>query len=107
MDSFTRFILDSPLVREIVDQARREVCVRFLLEILDERFGVVTPTITAGLGRFEELDPLHRLVRRSAVCESLQAFETTLREELRSSTPSKRRAKHTARRPTMGRRASR
>ena len=88
-----RLILESPLVREIVDEARREVCVHFILEILDERFGVVTPTIVADLGRFEELDPLHRLVRQTGICSSLQAFEDILREELLRSPPSKRQSK--------------
>jgi hypothetical protein len=89
----SKAMIESPLIREIVDESRREERTRSILAFLEERFGAVPPTITAGLEQVKEMDRLARLTRRAAVCASLQAFEDSLREELPKPPPPSTRGK--------------
>ena len=86
-------MIESPWLQEIADKSRREERVKSILEYLEERFGAVTPTITAGIQQVKELEQLARLNRRLAVCTSLQAFEESLLEELPKPRPASTRGK--------------
>ena len=92
-----RVILESPLVREIIEEAARAERVRILQHVLERRFGAVTPTITADLGRFEDIDDLIHLTDHAAVCDSLQSFEDGIHDDSLRPTPSKRQSKLPAR----------
>ena len=86
-------LIESPLIKEIVDESRREERMQSTLDSLEERFGTVPPTITAGMEQVKEMDRLARLSRRASVCASLQAFEDSLREELPKPPPASTRGK--------------
>ncbi len=88
-----KMLIESPLIREIVDESERTARVKSMLESLEERFGVVPPPITAGLEQVKEIDRLSRLNRRAAVCASLQAFEDSLLDELPKPPPASTRGK--------------
>jgi hypothetical protein len=92
----TKAMIESPLIQEIVAEAERAGRVKDTLEVLEARFGGVTPTVRAGLEQLKEDEKLVRLLRHAAICPSLQAFEDGLRPELRpppASTRGKRRSR--------------
>jgi hypothetical protein len=88
-----KMLIESPLIREIVDESERKVRMQSMLESLEERFGALPPSISAGLEHVKKIERLSWLNRRAAVCTSLQAFEDTLREELPKPSPASTRGK--------------
>jgi hypothetical protein len=86
----TRAMIESPLIQEIVAESERATLVKAIRTVLETRFGSVTPTITAGLEQVKDADKLDRLLRLTAACPSLQAFEEALRQELPAPPPSTR-----------------
>ncbi len=70
-----------------------------MLEVLETRFGPVTPTITAGLEHVKESEKLTRLTRQAVICASLQAYQDTLYKELPPPQPASTRGKRRSRKP--------
>ena len=89
----SRIMIESPLIQKIVDTSNHAYGVRIALSILGNRFGAVTPTITAGLEQVKDLNRLVRLTDQAAACPSLQAFEDSVREELPKPPPASTRGK--------------
>ena len=92
-------MIESPLIQEIVSESERAGRVKTIGCFLEARFGTVTPTVTAGLEQLKEDEPLVRLTRQAAICESLKAFEDGLRQELTAPTPTSTRGKRRSRKP--------
>jgi hypothetical protein len=88
-----RLIAESPLVRAIIDQSVRAGSLGGLIEVLEERFGAVPPTIIAHLGNVQKIDDLLALATHAAVCDSVQSFESAILDASLRPTPSKRRSK--------------
>jgi hypothetical protein len=86
-------MIESPLLQEIVAESARAERVKTLLDILKDRFGSVTPTITAGLEQVKARERLRRLTTQAFSCKSLQAFEEALLDELPKRTPPSTRGK--------------
>ena len=86
-------MIESPWLQEISAKSERAGRVKSIIESLEERFGTVPPSITAGLEQVKEVDRISRLNRRAAVCASLQSFEVSLREELPKPPPASTRGK--------------
>ena len=89
----SKIMIESPLIQEIADKSERTGRVQTMLQFLTRRFGVVTPTITAGLEQVKEMERLVRLTDQAADCASLQAFENSVREELPKPPPTSMRGK--------------
>ena len=86
-------MIESPWLQELADKSMRAGQVRSLLNVLEGRFGVVPPTITAGLEQIKEENQLDRLARQAGVSVSLQSFEDSLREEFPKPPPASTRGK--------------
>jgi hypothetical protein len=65
---------DSPLVQEIVTEARH----RIILRILTARFGTVSPEIAVLLQPVQDEQKLDDLVGCAATCPDLEAFRARL-----------------------------
>jgi predicted transposase YdaD len=92
-------MIESPLIQEIVEESERAGRLKATVEVLEARFGAVSPTVTAGLQQVKEEKQLARLTRHAAVCPSLQAFEDKLRQELSAPAPASTRGKRRAHKP--------
>ena len=92
-------LIESPLIREIVDESNRAYGVQNMLMFLEGRFGAVTDTIIAGLEQVKDMDRLAWLMRQAGGCTSLQAFEDALREELPKPRPASTRGKRRPKKP--------
>jgi predicted transposase YdaD len=92
-------MIESPLIQEIVAESKLEERVGAILDVLRERFGAVTPAVTAGLEQVKEKEKLVRLTRHAVACVSLQQFEERLREELPPPRPASTRGKRRSRKP--------
>lgn len=92
-------MIESPLIQEIVAESKLEERVGAILDVLSERFGAVTPAVTAGLEQVKEKEKLVRLTRQAVACASLQAFEDFLRQELPAPPPPSTRGKRRSRKP--------
>ena len=86
-------MIESPWLQEIADKSERRGQVRSLINVLEGRFGAVTPTITAGLEQIKDEDQLDRLARQAGVSVNLQSFEEILREEFPKPPPPSTRGK--------------
>ncbi len=86
-------MIESPLIQEIVQESKRTAHVEMIVGILQDKFGPVGPTIEAGLALLKEEASLKRLNVRAVTCDSLQAFEEALREELPKPPPASTRGK--------------
>ena len=80
-------MIESPLIQEIVAEAQQAGRVKTICLVLEERFGAVTPTVTAGLEQVKDDEKPARLTRHAALCPGLQAFEDSLRQELPAPPP--------------------
>lgn len=49
-----------------------------VLEVLEEQFGQVPPTLGAAIQQIEDREVLHRLLRRALRCASVDEFQQTL-----------------------------
>jgi hypothetical protein len=92
-------MIESPLIQEIVAESKLEERVGAILDVLRERFGAVTPAVTAGLEQVKEKEKLVRLTRHAVTCASLQQFEERLRAELPPPRPASTRGKRRSRKP--------
>ncbi len=90
-------MIESPLIREIVEESRREEDVEVILHILKGKFGPVGPAIPAGLAQVKAKAKLMRLSLHAATCGSLKDFEQHLREELPPPAPASTRGKRRSR----------
>jgi hypothetical protein len=95
----SKVMIESPLIQEIVAESARAERVKTLVDILEDRFGSVTPTITAGLDQVKEGEKLRRLTTQAGTCKSLQAFENALLDELPKRPPASTRGKRRSRKP--------
>jgi hypothetical protein len=93
-------MIESPLIQEIVADARREERVAVILDLLQDKFGPHGPDIAAGLAQVKEQEKLRRLSLHAATCASPQAFEERLREELPAPAPASTRGKRRPRKPS-------
>jgi hypothetical protein len=95
-------MIESPVLQrltaEFSDAARR----RSIVDVLQTRFGAVTPAVQAGLEQVKEEERLHRLTCAAASCRSLQAFEGCLLQELPAPAPASTRGKRRSRKPPAG-----
>jgi hypothetical protein len=82
---------------DIISECRQQERVKVLHEVLEARFGVLPPTVTAGLQQVKDQEKLVRLSRHAATCPSLQAFEDALRQELSPPPPASTRGKRRSR----------
>jgi predicted transposase YdaD len=90
-------MIESPLIQEIVEESERAGRLKATRDVLETRFGAVTPAVTAGLEQVKEEERLVRLTRHAVTCASLQAFEERLREELPAPAPASTRGKRRVR----------
>jgi hypothetical protein len=90
-------MIESPLLQEIIAESQRSGRVKTLIDVLEDRFGSVTPTITAGLEQVKARERLRRLTTQVVLCKSLHAFEDALLEELPKPTPPSTRGKRRSR----------
>jgi hypothetical protein len=98
-DPLLKAMLESPLLQDIVAEARRAGRMEVILTVLEGRFGPLTPAVTGGLERVKDRALLVRLTPHAAVCRSLRAFEGCLRRELSRWAPASTRDKCRACRP--------
>ena len=96
-DPIRKLFIESPLVRAVIERAERAGRIRGLTLILERRFGILTPTITAELERAEAKDRLDQLTDLAVDCDSPQSFEAAILDESLRPTPSKRQAKRRSR----------
>jgi hypothetical protein len=92
-------LIETPLIQEIVAEARQEGRAQAILDCLTARFGAVTPTITTGLAQVKEREKLLRLTQHAVLCPSLRAFENSLRKESSAPPPASTRGKRRSRKP--------
>ncbi len=93
-------LIDTPLIQELRAEFKQEERVNTLLEVLQTRFGTVTPYIAAGLAQVKEQEKLVRLTQQVVTCATLQAFEDALRKELPAPPPASTRGKQRSRKPS-------
>jgi hypothetical protein len=93
----SKVMIESPFIQEIVAESERTGRVKTLLDILKDRFGSATPTITAGLEQVKEPKRLRRLTTQAFSCKSLEAFEKALLDELPRPRPASTRGKRRSR----------
>ena len=70
-------------IREGMERGMVEDAREMVLEVLEERFGVVPPRIAEAVRRINERVTLKGLVRGAVRCFSLEEFERLLNEALR------------------------
>jgi hypothetical protein len=92
-------MIESPVLRRIVEESERKGLVKAILRFLETRFGSLTPMITAGLEQVKEEKKLVRLVDQAASCASLHAFEDAMRQELPTPPPASTRGNRRSRKP--------
>jgi hypothetical protein len=78
----SKMIVESPLIRDIIEESERTAQVKLIVHILQDKFGPPGPEIEAGLAQVKDGVRLTHLGVRAARCDSLRAFEDALREEL-------------------------
>jgi hypothetical protein len=88
-----------PLIKKIRAESGQEMRRKDILVLLEDRFGTVTPAVTAGLARVQEEEKLLRLLRQTGKCPSLEAFEVSLREELPAPPAPSTRTRRRSRKP--------
>jgi len=90
---------ESPLIQELLAESEMKTQRDSILALLEDRFGTVSPTVTAGLAQVQDKEKLRRLLLRTANCPSLQAFEESVRQELPTPPPPSTRIKRRSRKP--------
>jgi len=95
----SKAMIESPVLRRIVEESERKGLVKAILRFLETRFGSLTPMIMAGLEQVKEEKKLVRLVDQAASCASLNAFEDALRQEFPAPQPASTRGKRRSRKP--------
>lgn len=92
-------MIDSAWYQEIAEENNRAGQVKAVTRFLEQRFGAIPPTVTAGLQQVKGESHLDRLTRQAASCPTLQAFEAALRDELPQPLPASTRGKRKPRKP--------
>ncbi len=95
----SKMIIETPFIQEIGAQFARAGQARSIRNVLEGRFGAVTPAITAGLEQVKQEEQFDRLSRLAGTCASLQAFEEALHRELPAPQPASTRGKRRSRKP--------
>ncbi len=74
-------MIESPLIRELMDEGVRQTRCEDILAILTSRFGAVPKDLQAALEGVSALDDLATLRDTSLSCQSLEEFEAALPKE--------------------------
>jgi predicted transposase YdaD len=74
----SRAMIESPLIQELMDQAKRECLQAAIVGVLEARFAAVPAEIVALLRSVREQSRLEALNRQAAVCPDLEAFRIHL-----------------------------
>jgi len=69
---------DSPLIQELMDQAKREVLRDAVTHILKARFGSIPPETGALVRDVQDEEQLQQLIQLAALCPDLEAFRARL-----------------------------
>ncbi len=89
----SKIMVESPLIQEIVAESERKGRIKAVISVLEARFGVVPPFVTAGLQQIKDEKKLERLTRQAGICKDLAAFEKALTKELPTPVPPSTRAR--------------
>jgi hypothetical protein len=73
-----RMFDESPLVQQVVGEARLENTKKILRAVLEERFGALAPDLLARLAGVGDVERLCRLIREAVRCASLNDFRASL-----------------------------
>ncbi|MCI0462203.1 MAG: hypothetical protein L0Z62_35065 [Gemmataceae bacterium] len=95
-----KVMIESPLIQEIVEEAKLEERVQNIMRFLTARFGSLPPTVGPGLEQVKEADRFGHLMDHAATCASLQEFENFLRQHLPAPAPPSTRGKRRSRKPS-------
>ena len=71
-------MIESPLLQELMDQARRETRHADILRVLEARFGLVPPDVSAHLRAITDEQKLEDLTTRAALCPDVESFRAQL-----------------------------
>lgn len=74
-----QFIVESPLVKEIVDQAKCETQRECLVRVLARRFGPIHSEVAEKLQSVSDLEELDALFDHAIECPSWSAFREKLK----------------------------
>jgi hypothetical protein len=69
---------DSPLIQELMGQAKREVLRAAVTRILTARFSAIPPETAALLRAVQDEEQLQRLNQPAALCPDLESFRARL-----------------------------
>ena len=86
-------MIQSPVIREIIEESECSGQVKLIVHILTTKFGAVTPTIEAGLALIKKPKQLLQLGAQASSCTDLRAFESALEEKLPRPQPASTRGK--------------
>jgi hypothetical protein len=71
-------LIESPLIQEIVDEAKREQAHKDILQGLQERFGPVPEDLASHVRAIPDEQRLRLLLRHAWQCSDLGAFRAAL-----------------------------
>jgi len=89
----SKMIIETPFIQGLMQESMRTGRIQATIDVLEGRFGSVTPTITAGLEMLKEMERLKRLTQQAVTCSSLQEFEAAVHQELPQPAPRSTRGK--------------
>jgi hypothetical protein len=92
-------MIESPLIKEIVEESEQRATARAIVKFLTARFGAPSEALQAGLAQIKDAAKLDQLLNHAALCSGLEAFEERLRQELPAPTPASTRGKRRSHKP--------
>ena len=82
-------MIDSPVLTELEGEYER----RFLIRVLEGKFGVVPEEVQSQLGKIEKLESLNGLSRKVGTCKSLEEFKDAMSQAERAEAASTARSR--------------
>ena len=73
-----QIMIESPLIQELVDEAKRNQMHEAIAQVLEARFGQVPEDLAAHLRTILDAPRLSHLNRLAALCPDLEAFRAAL-----------------------------
>jgi hypothetical protein len=71
-------MIESPLIQELIDQAKQQLAHKFLLKTLETRFGAIPSEITAKVRAIVDEQKLDNLYGHALTCSDFESFRTHL-----------------------------
>jgi hypothetical protein len=73
-----RMIIETPLIQEILAEVRREDLHKYILGLLQEKFGGVPSELAARVRAVQDIEQLRQFMLRAGACSDLDAFRAHL-----------------------------